>query len=258
MTYMLPGAGEADKDGKNTDAGRGTWLEPMSTWFSNSVVKKHEAGSTHAMAVMRQHDAPKQLIQHAVESSSALAAQQSETAKRKRTEREEIVDAAAFEQKAALVRTVIKMAYKAEAFSSVSINIELQAANAAKTVKPGTYGSHDSKDSARELTVYLADMDKKEVREAVRKSTAWTFCADGSSDRSMAHCVAVLVMWIDAEGRVWCALWEIVDCDGDAASQYTMLSKPSCSIHVSSFSYPFFLTCIYSLVFDHRERVCQF
>ena len=172
---MSPGVGAADENGKITDAGRGTWLEPVSTWFSPSVVARHETATTHQMAMMRLKDAPKQQIQHAVESSSAVAAQQSETTKRKRTEREEIVDAAAFEQKASLVRTVVTMAYKAEAFSSMSINIELQAANSANTVKLGTYGAHDSKDSARELTVYLADLDKREIREHVRKSTAWTF-----------------------------------------------------------------------------------
>ena len=40
---------------------------------------------------------------------------------------------------------------------------------------------------------------------------------------SSEHVVAVLVMWIDHDGQTWMALWDIVECDGDAASQFAML-----------------------------------
>ena len=129
------------------------------------------------------------------------------------------------EQLSALVRTVLKSAFTATAFRDLHDEMELQKANGANVADPTMYGSHANRDSSRDSTIFMSDLEKADIIVAVQKAVLWTFCGDGSSDSSLEHCVAVLVMWIDESGQTWCALWDILDCDGDAMSQFAMLRE---------------------------------
>ena len=116
---------------------------------------------------------------------------------RKETEnakREAEIAAQTVEQLSALVRTVLKSAFTATAFRDLHDEMELQKANGANVADPTMYGSHANRDSSRDSTIFMSDLEKADIIVAVQKAVLWTFCGDGSSDSSLEHCVAVLVM----------------------------------------------------------------
>ena len=208
----------ADEEARDkTEFGKGTALEPKATWWTKSRLERHQNSQAHKNAVKRAEARPVASLEQSV--AQQQEKQRSATAKRKAE-----VEIQTKEQVSSLVRTVIQKAFDSSAFSSLRPEIELQKANGANVPDPETYGTHTDDHSAANVTVFLSDLEKDEIMTEVKKNAKWwSFCTDGSSDRSQEHVVAVLVMWIDHDGQTWMALWDIVECDGDAASQFAML-----------------------------------
>eukprot|EP01046_Picozoa_sp_COSAG06_P055627 COSAG06_NODE_10283_length_1711_cov_1.601737_2_plen_397_part_01 len=197
-------------------------LEP-DTWWKPWNFKLHEDSQRHKDAVKHHESGTNGSIERSMDQSAAAAAQQSENRSNEQKQQDAQIALQDREQRKSIVRTVLKQAFTATAFSDLEIEMSLQDANGANVATPGKYGSEDTKHGARELTIFMSNLEKDHLRKRVQAADYWTFCADGSADRSMEHCVAILVIWIESDGTVYCALWDIVDCAGDSASLYAML-----------------------------------
>ena len=232
----------AHKDvAKNNKACNNEWIEGKG-WWTTSLLQKHEDLQSHIDAVaatQMEALAAAQTTLGSVASSpstsiitamqrSALAADQeaeviasAEATARERRETEERRQS--FEQRAALVRMTLKMAWQGQALGHLNLEVQTAAANGANVPKSGKYGSHTTREGATGFTMFMSDLSKEEVDEAVGDAVFWSVVADGSSDRSMKHAVAVVVMWINRKGEVHTDLWDIVECGGGAADQFNML-----------------------------------
>ena len=55
------------------------------------------------------------------------------------------------------------------------------------------YGSHDTAKSAKDVTILMSKLEKEELRGKLKKSLAWTFSVDASSDRASQRLLLFLL-----------------------------------------------------------------
>ena len=222
----------------NNKAVNGAWIEPKEFW-TGKVLKKHEELSSHVAAVkanaardaVNVNGAESDLgnIASSLQRATVVAAEHKDNAEKLEAERvsqrAENERHVAFQQRASLVRTTLKLAWNGQALSHMTLEVETAAANGAEVPKASDYGSHATAHGSKNLTVFMSDISKEEIADNLRDAVFWGLVSDGSSDRAMKHAVGIVVMWINRDGSVHCNLWDINECGGSAAAQFAMLKQ---------------------------------
>lgn len=221
---------------KGDEWSEGCKLEPHTTWWTPFVLNRHTKSTSHENALLEQQRVEASAANDANAGAGALPAamEASQVAAQARVEMDASQVATQTRvQMAALVRTIMYQAANGDAFWRLPNLVALQAANGANVPDVGIYGGHTSPDNAVGITTFISDMEKEDITKAVEASSFWTFVVDGSSDKSMEHCVAVYVIWLSSAGRVFGSFWDMLDCDGDATAQYSMLREEFVRLDIS-------------------------
>lgn len=145
-------------------------------------MKSHEKGPYHTRAVQTQIELANQEaeIAKSLNASTYVAEAQRHRHESRHTAQNELEKAVQFAQLSGLVRTVIKMAYDAQPFSALEMDVKCARANGAELPNPDAYGSGCNGDQAKELTIVISKYKKEQIQESVQKSLFWTFACDAT------------------------------------------------------------------------------
>jgi len=154
----------------------------LGSWFTPAILKNHEDSHGHKSAVQTQIKLAKKEaeIAKSLKASTSAASAQQHCHDSQRTAQNELEKAVEFAQLSGLVRTVIKMAYDAQPFSALGMDVKCARANGAELPDPDAYGSGCNGDRAKELTIVISNYKKQQIKESVQKSLFWTFACDAT------------------------------------------------------------------------------